>query len=630
MSALPLGATLFDGGRCAFRVWAPRRQRVELRLLHDTARGVADVAEAANGSTARLVSMTHTGNGYFACTCDDVPAGSLYVFRLDGAIERPDPASRWQPHGVHGPSAVTASDFPWTDEAWRGRSLHELVFYELHVGTFTPDGTFIAAAARLDELVELGITALQLMPIAQFPGARNWGYDGVYPFAVQSTYGGPVAFKRFVDACHARGLAVFLDVVYNHLGPEGNYLDAYGAYFTDRYRTPWGRAVNFDDAHSNDVRTFVIENALHWVRDFHVDGLRLDAIHGIFDFSARHILEELQDTVQAFAHHSGRQVQIVAESDLNDARVIRSKREHGYGLDAQWSDDFHHALHVLLTGERNGYYGDFGTLEQLATALRDGFVYTGQYSPFRRRNHGNSARGLPAERFVSYTQNHDQIGNRLLGERLSTQLDDDAQKLATAVLLLSAQLPLLFMGQEYGEIAPFHYFVSHSDHELIAAVRRGRERDFASFAWSGTAPDPQAESTFEASKLDWALRQRARHGALLVFHRELLQLRRKLRDGVRETNTPVDLNAEVHADEGAGLLLLRGSSTGGDWVALFHLRGAAARVNVPLSPGTWRTLLDAADARFGGDGDTLAQTLHAHGPLVLSLKAWACAVLQRA
>jgi maltooligosyltrehalose trehalohydrolase len=593
-------------------------------MVGDTTRGAADVVADASGSTARLVLMEHAGRGYFECACDDVPAGSLYVFRLDGAIERPDPASRWQPHGVHGPSAVADSSFAWSDDAWSGRPLCDLVFYELHVGTFTPDGTFTAAMARLDALVELGITAIQLMPIAQFPGERNWGYDGVYPFAVQASYGGPLAFRRFVDACHSRHIAVFLDVIYNHLGPEGNYLDAYGPYFTERYRTPWGRAVNFDDAYSNEVRAFVIENALHWVRDFHVDGLRLDAIHGIFDFSAKHILEQLQDAVQDFAARARRHIQVIAESDLNDASVIRSKSEHGYGLDAQWSDDFHHALHVLLTGERNGYYGDFGELEQLATALRDGFVYTGQYSNFRRRNHGNSARGLPAGRFVSYVQNHDQIGNRVLGDRLSTHLDDDAQRLAAAVLLLAPQLPLLFMGQEYGETAPFQYFVSHSDEGLIAAVRDGRERDFASFAWSGTAPDPQAESTFARSKLDWSLRQQKRHRSLLAFHRELLKLRRRLYGSTHQ-----DARPEVHADADADLLVIRGGSDSGGWAGVFHLRGDVARMHVPLPAGTWALLLDAADPRCGGDGGTLPQTLHSDGFVALTLKAWACAVLQR-
>jgi len=639
MTSLPLGATLLESGRCAFRVWAPNASLVAVRFVDATSPGVAEVRSEASGPAARLVPLAPVTGGYHECVCDDVQAGDLYVFRLDDKVERPDPASRSQPHGVHGPSAIVDPYFAWTDASWSGRALHEQVFYEIHVGTFTPAGTFDAAIARLDALVELGITAVQVMPVAQFPGRRNWGYDGVYPFAVQSSYGGLVAFKRFVDACHARGLCVFLDVVYNHIGPEGNYLDAYGPYFTDRYRTPWGRALNFDDAHCNSVRAYVIQNALCWVRDFHVDGLRLDAIHGIFDFGATHILDELQEAVQAFARRAGRHVQVIAESDLNDVRILRPRTECGFELDAQWSDDFHHAVHVLLTGETNGYYADFGTLEHLATALREGFVYSGQYSEFRQRSHGNSARGFAPEKFVICTQNHDQVGNRMLGDRLAAQLGFDAQKLAAALLLLAPQQPMLFMGQEYGDPAPFAYFVSHSDEKLIAAVRHGRKRDFASFAWRGVPPDPQAESTFEHSRLDWSRREHGPHRSLLEFHRELLQLRRHLYDipelpsrGVAAAATRtahVATLPEIHTDTESGTLVLRWELQDGEWVALFHLCDAAARARLPLPPGAWSVVLDANESRWGGGGGFPVTPIRSDGTVDLDLPAWSVAVLRR-
>ncbi len=624
MTALPLGATPLDAGRGAFRVWAPHAERVAVHLVADPALGAADARPESE--TARLEPLERGEHGYHEAVLDDVAPGDLYLFRLDDERERPDPASRWQPHGVHGPSAVWDARFAWADDGWTGRPLGDHVFYELHVGTFTREGTFAAAAERLDALVDLGITAVEVMPVAQFPGERNWGYDGVYPFAVQSSYGGPDAFQGFVDACHARRLSVFLDVVYNHVGPEGNYLDSFGPYFTDRYTTPWGRAINFDGAQSNAVRAFVIDNALQWVRDFHVDGLRLDAIHGIFDFSARHILEELQDAVQAFARESRRTVHVVAESDLNDARIIRPKSQFGFGLDGQWSDDFHHALHVLLTGERNGYYGDFGTLDDLAKSLREGFVYTGQYSRFRMRNHGGSTHGLPPEQFVICTQNHDQVGNRLLGDRLTAHLGVEAQKLSAAVLILAPHLPLLFMGQEYGETAPFCYFVSHSDEKLIAAVRRGRKRDFASFDWRGKPPDPQAASSFTQCILDWSLRDALNHRVLLDFHRELLRLRREL-----ITDTPSDAlspqQCAVHTDDTARFLVMGPEDT--RWALVAHFRAEPADVSIPLASGTWNIRLDAASPRFGGSGEPHTEPLHSQGNLSLTLPAWGCLVLSR-
>ena len=404
--------------------------------------------------------------------------------------------------------------------------LAEYIIYELHVGTFSPQGTFDGAISGLDYLCELGITAVELMPVAQFPGERNWGYDGTYPFAPQNSYGGPDGLKRLVDACHCRGLAVVLDVVYNHLGPEGNYLHSFGPYFTDRYRTPWGEAVNFDGPDSDPVRHYFIANALYWLTEYHIDALRLDAVHGIYDFSARHFLRELAETVHRQGEALGRQVHVIAESDLNDVRLINPPESGGYGLDAQWNDDFHHALWALLTGERAGYYGDFGRFSDLVKAFREGFVYSGGYSAYRRRRHGSSSAEVPASRLVVFSQNHDQVGNRLRGERSGEQLTLQQLKLAAATVLLSPYLPLLFMGEEYGESAPFPYFVSHGDAELVEAVRRGRLAEFAGFAHQGSPPDPQAEATFLSAKVDQQQRRRGDQRVLFDFYRDLIRLRR--------------------------------------------------------------------------------------------------------
>jgi maltooligosyltrehalose trehalohydrolase len=395
------------------------------------------------------------------------------------------------------------------------------------VGTFTPAGTFDAAIERLADLRDLGVTAIELMPIWQFPGERNWGYDGVLPYAVQHSYGGPAGLRRLVDAAHAHGIAVVLDVVYNHYGPEGNHLPDFGPYLTDRYDTPWGQAVNVDGPHSDEVRRYVVENAVRWVRDFHLDGLRLDAVHAIVDQSAVHVLEELATAVHAEAERLGRTVHLIAESDLADPRLVRSPEVGGYGLDAQWLDDVHHALHTAVTGERDGYFGDYEGFPDLARALRDRFVYAGRYSPHRGRRVGRPARDLPYDRFVVCTQNHDQVGNRMLGERRSVLVPFETLKLAAGALALLPFTPMLWMGQEYGEEAPFQYFVSHTEPALIEAVREGRQREFAYFAKDGLeAPDPQAEATFERSKLDWSLRDRGHHATLRALYTELLRLRR--------------------------------------------------------------------------------------------------------
>ncbi len=456
------GAELWEDGSARFSFWGPRVRRASLLLTRD--------------ETTSEHPMARDDDGIHHVRVADVPAGSQYLFRLDGERDRPDPVSRCQPVSVHGPSQVIdPAAFGWSDTRWIGLEPEELILYEIHVGTFTPAGTFEAVADRLPYLQQLGITAIELMPVGQFPGRRNWGYDGVHLYAPQVSYGGPDGMRRLVDAAHQAGLGVYLDVVYNHLGPEGNYLDEFGPYFTDRYATPWGRAVNFDGPESDEVRRYFVDNALYWITEYHIDGLRLDAVHAIFDFGARHILEEIAAAVHAEAEARGRRVQVIAESDLNDPRLVRSFEFGGYGLDATWSDDFHHAIHVALTEEKRGYYVDFGGIEQVVKVYRDRFALDGGYSHYRRRRHGAPATDLPADRFVVFIQNHDQVGNRARGERLSQLTTFEQRKLAAALLLLSPYIPLLFMGEEYGETRPFNYFVDHGDPDLNEAVREGRE-----------------------------------------------------------------------------------------------------------------------------------------------------------
>jgi maltooligosyltrehalose trehalohydrolase len=477
-----------------------------------------------------------TGDGHHEADID-LAAGTLYAFSLDGGPTLPDPRSRSQPHGVHGPSAVVAPASPPRETAWRGAPLRDRVLYELHVGAFTPEGTFDAVSGKLDHLVSLGVDAIELMPVAEFPGERGWGYDGVDLYAAYHGYGGPAGLDRLVSACHARGIAVILDVVYNHLGPDGNHLERFGPYFTDRYHTPWGKALNYDDVDSTPVRDHMIENALAWVAEHDIDGFRLDAIDQIFDRSAIPFVEELAARVADLARRLGRRVWVIAESDLNDPKVVRSPDAWGWGCDAQWSDDFHHAVHTVLTGERTGYYADFGQLADIAKALRDVYVYDGRWSSFRRRRHGRPFGDLPGHRVVVFAQDHDQVGNRARGERLVHLAGPARARIAAALLLLSPFVPMLFMGEEWGASAPFLYFTDHQE-ALGHAVREGRRHEFVRFGWDpGEIPDPQARETFERSRLDWAEISREPHRSLLEWHRALIALRRavpELRDGRRE------------------------------------------------------------------------------------------------
>lgn len=580
-----LGASLLDGSATYFRVWAPKVKNLSVRFPDRPENMVALLREE--------------GDGYFAGIVPGIGEGDRYVYLFDDGTERPDPASRFQPDGVHGPSQVVdPAGFTWTDDGWKGIPLDACIIYEFHVGAFTGEGTFEAAISRLDYLVELGVTAVELMPVAQFPGERNWGYDGVYPFAPHNSYGGPAGLKRLIDACHRRGLAVILDVVYNHLGPEGNYLGCFGHYFTDRYRAPWGDAVNFDGPYSDEVRRFFLSSALYWIREFHLDALRIDAIQGIFDFSARHILQQLAEAVHGEVETLGRTVSIIAESSLNDVRSISSPELGGHGLDAQWNDDFHHALRTVLTGEREGYYMDFGEFSQLVTAFREGFVFSGQYSRYRRRSHGSSSSLFPPGRFVVFSQNHDQVGNRMRGDRLCRVLPFEKLKLAAGAVLLSPYIPLIFMGEEYGEDAPFPYFTSHGDPELAEAVRRGRKQEFASFAWQGEVPDPQAEGTFLAAKIDPEMRHGGVHRILFSLYRELIRLRKEL-NPLRKLSRE---EMEVVGIEPEKTLVMRRWSGGDEILCFFNVDDRQHSVSASVCHGSCRKVLDSANEQWGGPG----------------------------
>jgi len=475
----------------------------------------------------RLVPMDRDSSDYWSATVEDAGHGMLYRYRLDNELERPDPASHYQPDGVHGPSmAVDHSRYAWSNDGGGKRQLDDYIIYEMHVGTFTAGGTFSSAISRLPHLVELGITAVEIMPVAQFPGNRNWGYDGVYPFATQHSYGGVDGLKQFVDACHEHGLAVILDVVYNHLGPEGNYLRDFGPYFTDRYKTPWGESLNFDGPCSDGVCDFFISNACYWLAQFHIDALRLDAVHAICDMGARPFLQRLSETVEEKFRSHVPPKYLIAESDLNDVRVIQERSTGGLGLHAQWSDDFHHALHTLLVGETRGYYADFGEVEHMVYAMNEAFCYSGTYSRSRKRTHGNDASSLNTGKFVVCSQNHDQIGNRMLGERLLGLTGTDQARLAAAAVILSPYVPLLFMGEEHGEDHPFLYFVDHSDERLRVAVCEGRKREFAEFHDAGEPLDPFDIRTFEQSKPDWAKQSTPAGLSMLRLYRELIRIRR--------------------------------------------------------------------------------------------------------
>lgn len=605
-----LGANYLGEKQCEFTVWAPFANRVALRIID---------------SYPEIIPLEKAENGYHTGLVESVTPGTRYFYRLyrtggldsidDEYEDLPDPASVSQPDGVHGASQVISDSFRWKESEWKGIPLSQYIISEIHVGTFTPEGTFDAVIPHLKRLKDTGFTALELMPVAQFPGNRNWGYDGVYPFAVQDSYGGAKGLKRLVDACHGEGMAVVLDVVYNHLGPEGNYFGKFGPYFTSSYKTPWGEAVNFDGPGSDQVRRFFIENALFWILEFRIDALRLDAVHCIFDFSAYPFLEELSVTIRSVSEKLTRHIYCIAESALNDTRLIRSRKLGGFHLHAQWNDDFHHCLHVMLTGENSGYYADFRGLEDFIKAWKEGYVYSGQYSAFRDRRHGNSSRNLPARCFVVFAQNHDQIGNRMLGERLSTLVSFEKLKLAAGLVLFSPFIPLLFMGEEYGETAPFQYFVSHSDPDLVEAVRSGRAKEFKSFQWKEDPPDPQDKATFLRCKLKHQLMGDKKHKLLLNFHQKLMKLRKQI-DSMSLLSKK-NMNLSHHVQE--QLLFVRRYSPIDEVFGFFRFGCEPIEAELTIPEGRWEKILDSWEQTWQGPGSNFPSFLESEKRINLTI-----------
>ena len=643
------GAFPIEGGRVRWRVWAPNLTRVNLALVD---------ADGRRQVVPMEPDVALGGGGYFVADRAGVAEGQQYLFgdgsndggAGDGPPGRPDPCSLWQPDGVDGPSAVVFPErFAWTDAAWRGVARQDLVLYELHIGTFTPEGTFDAAIGRLDVLKELGVTAIEVMPVGQFPGGRNWGYDGVLPYAAQDTYGGPQGLHRLIDAAHAKGIAVVLDVVYNHLGPEHSYVREFGPYFTDKYKTPWGEALNYDDRGSDAVRQYVLDNVRMWLEEFHLDGLRLDAVHAIYDLGAKHLLQEVGEVASEVAERSGRLTHVIAESDLNDPRVVNPADRGGHGLDAQWADDFHHAVHAFLTGERRGYYQEYGAAELVAESLRTPFLGAGEYSHSRGRRHGAPPTGLSGDRFVVCVQNHDQVGNRAVGDRLTTILAAQGehghakQRLAAALMLLSPYLPMLFMGEEYAEARPFPFFCSFGGDELIEAVRKGRKREFADFVDSADEiPDPDAVETFTSAVLTWDWPAGSPQAGMRKLYQDLLAARRRsaaLRDFDRRSVRFVPAAAAsatadtAGADTGGGgtgveaaggvIELLRGGTSVGPGTVVVYFN--LSDEDLPVPPlGDGRSLVASAPPLFTSESAAYGGS-RGPGERVGTLRPFECA-----
>lgn len=605
-----VGGFLTETG-ARFCVWAPTPRSIELYLP---------------GPPVRIIPMERTGD-YWQCDVTQLQPGTRYFFRLDGTDNKPDPASRFQPDGVHGASELVLDDYSWSDHAWQGLPLHRLVFYELHVGTYTKEGTFEAVIPQLPRLKDLGITAIELMPIGQFPGRRNWGYDGVYPYAPQSSYGGPAGMKKLVDTAHGHGLAVFLDVIYNHLGPEGNYFARYAPYFTCSYKTPWGDAINYDGPDSGPVRAFFLDNAEYWLREFHIDGLRLDAAHEIYDKSPLHFLAELQERINALENSVNRRLHLVAESDANDVRYLKDPALGGYGLDGQWMDDFHHAFYTQITGtDSRRYDADYKDIIDIEKTYAEGFVYSGQYCTTRKRRHGTGSAEIAGERLVVFMQNHDQVGNKLRGTRIAAEVSFEAAKLAAACTILSPYLPLLFMGEEMCETRPFIFFVDHSDPDLVKAVREGRRKDFMMEEDTGEFPDPQSPDTFDACILDFGELTESGEGVgvssrkilMWRYYQELLRLRREVHSiaTVRRQDTRVKLFAKERtlltqrwAFGGMTLLILNLSPDIVEIPVPFSFMGSSDCIPEQGSAYQWNLSLDSASEKWNGPGSLVPEVL---------------------
>jgi maltooligosyltrehalose trehalohydrolase len=584
VTLLHVGADYSDG-TCRFSVWAPNHNHVTVSLT----------AENQHFPMDKFVA------GYWTHTAEGFEPGTAYMFELDGKETKPDPASHYQPDGVFGPSQVIDHDtFRWKDRGWRGLDIKDLVFYEVHVGTFTPEGTFKAASERIKELQEFGINAIELMPITQFSGKRNWGYDGVFPFAVQNSYGAPDALKALVNECHTRGVALFLDFVYNHLGPEGNCLNDYAPYFPNSNMGRWGANVNLDGPLNDGVRNYFIENTLHWLNHYHIDGIRLDAVLSMQDSSSRHFLTELKESVRSFGENSGRKVHLIAESGYNVPAVLQTTEKGGYGFDAQWLDDFQHAVFALITGEREGYYRDYGSIQDLTETLTEGYVYVGNEHDYKRRSPNESYSWIPADKLIVFAQNHDQVGNRLLGDRVTSISGFEAAKLAAGIVLLSPYVPLLFMGEEYGETAPFLFFADYQSKELTEAVRVGRGKEFAHFHWKGHVPDPKSIDTFERSKLDWQQRYAGRGQKIAAYYRTLIELRKN------HLIFQAGVNRQIkHVTNQENILFIHKQNGEAEVGIVANLSKEAASYSFHFEDGVYVKILDSADFAWDGPGPTL-------------------------
>jgi maltooligosyltrehalose trehalohydrolase len=591
----PVGPSLKNNGQCTFSVWAPL---------------CSSASVVINASTEVTWPMEKGELGYWSVTLDHVTPGMQYWYKLNNELLRPDPASRWQPDGVHGASAIVNREYNWTDDNWQGIELSEMIIYELHTGTFTLAGNFQGIISKLDYLQSLGITAIEIMPIAQFPGHHNWGYDGVFPFAIHVEYGNTTDLKQLVNEAHQRGIAVVLDVVYNHAGPEGNYLRDFGPYFTDKYKLFWGDSINFDGAWCDGVRNYFIQNALMWLDEFHIDALRLDAVHAIFDSSACHIMEELTEQVRLLEQRIKKRKILIAEFDLNNPRYITPVEQGGFGMDAQWVDEFHHALHVVLTGEKTGYYEDFGGLDMLARSLQNSYVYTGQFSPHRKRYFGKEPKNTSYNQCIAFVQNHDQVGNRLLGDRLSTLLSTEALKLAAVTLLLSPHVPLLFMGEEYGEQNPFLFFTSHSDPKLIAQLREGRRKEFAHFNWEGEVPDPQAEDVFNNSQLSWKINEKP---GLFNLYQHLTGFRRTRPAMQNFRRYDAVRNIHIHNN------VLQFERHGNDDMLIIYLNFGKESESIEHEQSYgYKKLMDSSDELWDGPGSLSPDIIQPGQPFLLN------------
>jgi maltooligosyltrehalose trehalohydrolase len=565
------------GDKILFNVWAPLHEKMILHIIQPF---------------EEKIEMQKNVDGFFSFEVA-AAAGCRYFFMPVGEKDFPDPASQFQPNGVHEASEIIDhSHYEWHDEEWKGIPFDQLILYELHVGTFTEEGTFESAIDKLEHLIDIGVNAIELMPVSQFPGERNWGYDGVYPFAVQNSYGGPDGLKKLVDACHQKGIAIFLDVVFNHLGPEGNYMKQFGPYFTDNYKSPWGEAINFDGQWSDGVREFFSDNALYWFEYFHIDGLRFDAIHGVYDMSAIHFWQFMHTRIKNLEQKLGRTFYTIAESDLNDTKVINSVAIGGYGFTAQWLDDFHHALYTLVHEEGRKFYEDFGSMQQLAKAFKEGFVHSGEYVKFRKKKFGVSSAGISGNKFVVFIDNHDQAGNRATGNCLASLISFEEIKLASAVYMLSPYIPMLFMGEEYGDDSPFLFFISHSDAELIEAVRQGRKKTFAHGGEEFN--DPFDEKSFYQSKLQWQKKNSGKHKLLLQWYKTLIRLRKEQK-ALQNFNKN---NVWVNVNENLVVLNRRSENFDEEIICFFNFSDSDFCGHKFDANTCWKKLLDSNEARW--------------------------------